>query len=333
MQLPAPDTGLSSFPVSDSATVSMPGPDSGAITFPPAPIPIVVITAVTIVDVETSVETRTVPWYVVETVVDVATGADVLASVTVEAETTVDAETTVIQIFDSVTAETVVDVATSVTAIVSTAVAAETIVDVVTEALLGTQRAIATANTTVDVESEVISIPVTSFTANTTVVVTTSATVAPASVVTAETIVDVQTSGTIVSFTPMGMLKSGPLSTPASNTRLQVTGWAQDPAYPGSVVTSDALVINGTKTATVAAAVVWQDRWFATSYVVEIRKNGVLIPGATISGTGPSSGTGMSLTVPVTSVAVASGDQITLWASGSGFSNTILAAGTYLRIS
>ncbi len=106
MQLPAPDTGLSSFPVSDSATVSMPGPDSGAITFPPAPIPIVVITAVTVVDVETSVETLTVPWYVVETVVDVATGVEVLASVTVEAETTVDVETTVIQIFDSVTAET-----------------------------------------------------------------------------------------------------------------------------------------------------------------------------------------------------------------------------------
>lgn len=248
MQLPAPDTGLSGFPVSDSATVSMPAPDSGAITFPPAPIPIIIITAVTVVDVETSVETLTVPWYVVETVVDVATGVEVLASVTVEAETAVDVETSVVQIFDSVTAETVVDVETSVAAIVSTAVAAETTVDVTTEALVGTPRAIVTANTTVDVEVEVISIPVTSFTANTTVDVTTSATAVPVGVVTAETIVDVQTSGLITAFTPSGATITAETQT-GSTTPAKTTGWVADTAtYPGSVIVSNGVQMRGSKT-------------------------------------------------------------------------------------
>ncbi|WP_158656616.1 hypothetical protein [Rhodococcus qingshengii] len=329
MQLPAPDTGLSSFPVSDSATVSMPGPDSGAITFPPAPIPIVVITAVTVVDVETSVETLTVPWYVVETVVDVATGVEVLASVTVEAETTVDVETTAIQIFDSVTAETVVDVETSATASVSTAVAAETTVDVVTEVLLGTQRAIVTANTTVDVEVEVISIPVTSFTANTTVDVTTSATAVPVGVVTAETVVDVQTSGLITSFTPSGMVK-GSDSNITSTTAALVTGMVANPNLPGSTVTSDALVSAFAGPVRVGFALHAVTSGGADGRAA-VFKNGVQV-GATFSLYVPYNGPAVITGSVSTTVAI--GDQITLrfWAASAAYAMTIKGTTTRLNM-
>lgn len=330
MQLPAPDTGLSSFPVSDSATVSMPGPDSGAITFPPAPIPIVVITAVTVVDVATSVETLTVPWYVVETVVDVATGVEVLASVTIEAETAVDVETTVIQIFDSVTAETVVDVETSVAASVSTAVAAETTVDVVTEVLLGTQRAIVTANTTVDVEVEVISIPVTSFTANTTVDVTTSATAVPVGVVTAETVVDVQTSGLITSFTPSGMVK-GSDSNITSTTAALVTGMVANPNLPGSTVTSDALVSAFAGAMRVGFSIQLSSSGGTTGNAA-VFKNGVQV-GSTFTMTVPYNGA--SLITGSATLTVAVGDAITIryWSASASYPVSVKATTTRVNMS
>ncbi|MEA1795098.1 hypothetical protein [Rhodococcus qingshengii] len=324
MRLPAPDTGLSSFPVSDSATVSMPGPDSGVITFPPAPIPIVVITVVTVVDVATSVETLTVPWYVVETVVDVATGVEVLASVTIEAETAVDVETTVIQIFDSVTAETVVDVATSATASVSAAVAAETIVDVTTEVLLGTQRAIVNANTTVDVEVEVISIPVTSFTANTTVDVATSATAVPVGVVTAETVVDVETSGLITSFAASGMAKNGDQQLASSSTWSQVTTWT---ANANSIVAGNALQVRGTGTATIEVGSAW-------TVLGTANKDWRVLKNGTVVWTKGAS-TGQTFAHSFT-LGVADGDLLTCeaWNNSGVAANRTIASGanTYLRV-
>ncbi|MDI9900523.1 hypothetical protein QM716_11735 [Rhodococcus sp. IEGM 1409] len=286
----------------------------------------------TVVDIISTGVVIGVPWHLAETVVDVISTATVGVSVTVDTQSVVEVVSQTIQIVDVVSSETIVDIIPGTTVKPSPTVTTNTVVDIASTSSVKPSPTINT-ETVVDIASTAVVIPSPTAAGETIVDIASTATVKPSPTINTNTTVDILSEGTIIVFTPMGMLKSGPLSTPASNTRLQVTGWTQDPAYPGSVVSSDALVVNGAKTATVTAAVAWQDRWFATSYVVEIRKNGVLIPGATITGTGPSSGTGMSLTVPPTSVAVIPGDQITLWASGSGFGNTILAAGTYLRIS
>lgn len=131
-------------------------------------------------------------------------------------------------------------------------------------------------------------------------------------------------------FAPSGMVKSGTFATSSSSTPVQVTGWGSDPAYPGSTVTSNALVASGTKTATLEAAVVFTRQYFNQTYKVEVRRGSTVLASQTV--VAPAN-TG-TYTVPIapTDVAVSSGDQLTVWASVTGFNNTVIEAGTFIRI-
>lgn len=139
------------------------------------------------------------------------------------------------------------------------------------------------------------------------------------------------TSATMVpGFNPSGMLKSGTFATSPSSTPVQVTGWGGDPAYPGSTVTSNALVASGTKTATVEATVVFTRQYFNQTYKVEVRRGSTVLASQTV--TAPANTGTYTVSITPADIAVTSGDQLTVWASATGFKNTVIEAGTFIHI-
>lgn len=106
---------------------------------------------------------------------------------------------------------------------------------------------------------------------------------------------------------------SVPIATtiPASASPIKITGWQFE---PGSTVTGDALIVPTTKSYTLNAAVNVTATNFQTSHTMEIRKNGVLIPGATVTIT-TTSLSAVVLTIPATTVALTAGDELTMWVS------------------
>lgn len=133
-----------------------------------------------------------------------------------------------------------------------------------------------------------------------------------------------------INFTPSGMTKSGTFATSSSSTPVQVTGWGSDPAYPGSTVTSNALVASGTKTATVEATVVFTRQYFNQTYKVEVRRGAIVVAFQTV--VAPANTGTYAVSITPTDIAVTSGDQLTVWASVTGFNNTVIEAGTFIRL-
>lgn len=110
----------------------------------------------------------------------------------------------------------------------------------------------------------------------------------------------------------VGMVKTPTIQTlPASAGFLQITGWQFE---PGATVTSDALVVPTTKSYKLNAAVNVTATNFQTSHTMEIRKNGVAIPGATVT-VNTTSLTAAILTIPEVTVSLAAGDVLTMWVS------------------
>ncbi|MBH0775015.1 hypothetical protein [Nocardia bovistercoris] len=138
------------------------------------------------------------------------------------------------------------------------------------------------------------------------------------------------TAAVVPGFRPSGMNKSGTQTGPnAQNTWVQVVGWTADTtSYPGSTVTTNALVSLGAKaSATVAANVSWTPSGSSNSISARLKKNGTVI----------ATGSAASPAVVSTTVAVAENDLITLEVSDSyglaGIAQaTINASGTYIRI-
>ncbi|PXX65380.1 hypothetical protein DFR70_104444 [Nocardia tenerifensis] len=131
-------------------------------------------------------------------------------------------------------------------------------------------------------------------------------------------------------FVPSGMIKNGTQLGPNStNTWRQLVGWtANTTTYPGSVVTTDALICRGSKAnATISASIQWSG-YFHNSISVRIKKNDVVI----------ATGSEATPAVAGATVSVADGDRITVEISDSSNLNSsqvaTVAAGanTYVRI-
>ncbi|WP_280451529.1 hypothetical protein [Nocardia cyriacigeorgica] len=121
----------------------------------------------------------------------------------------------------------------------------------------------------------------------------------------------------VVTFSPMGMDKSGTLSLPAGTTAT-VAGWTVRSGYPGTVITGDALVSNGTKDVTIQCKVTLTSAWgSSTALTLRVLKNGVSI------GTGSIAFNATSTSFSV-STSLVSGDQISLqYTTPFGASGTI----------
>lgn len=128
-------------------------------------------------------------------------------------------------------------------------------------------------------------------------------------------------------FLPVGMTKNGTF--PITTTYQQITGWIADTTYPGSVVSSDALVVqSAAPSATIAANIPWTAS-FTGTVTVKLFLNGTqIVQGAGVNG---SSGTS---TAQATGLAVAVGDVVTVQAvTTNSFGATVTAGtGTWVRV-
>lgn len=134
------------------------------------------------------------------------------------------------------------------------------------------------------------------------------------------------------SFTSSGMTKNASPQT-VTSTATQIAGMV---AESGSTLSGNSLLPNGSKAgATITAQVSITDVNFSpSSVVVELRKNGVLIPGATLTAN-TVAGTAKLYTIPTVTANVTGTDQYSLWATvASGISGITVTAGsnTYVRI-
>lgn len=128
-----------------------------------------------------------------------------------------------------------------------------------------------------------------------------------------------------------GMVKSPARQTlAASANALQILGWQFE---PGSTVDTDALVVPATKNYTLNAAVSITVTNFQTSHTMEIRKNGVLIPGATVTVNTTSLSAAVLTLAPMT-VSLAAGDVLTMWVSRNGATGSTVGVDqqTFIRL-
>lgn len=133
------------------------------------------------------------------------------------------------------------------------------------------------------------------------------------------------------SFMPSGMTKNASAQNWSGSSAFQVTGMV---AESGSTLSGSALLPNGAKTgATVTAQVSISNTNFMASITAELRKNGTLVPGGTVTASTSSTSTA-TLTIPTRTVDVVGTDQFTIWVTPGGASGGTVAAGvnTYVRI-
>ncbi|MCC4300429.1 hypothetical protein [Rhodococcus sp. 3-2] len=126
------------------------------------------------------------------------------------------------------------------------------------------------------------------------------------------------------------MTKNGTAYT-ATSTFTQVPGMTAD---AGSTLSGSALLSNGSKAAaTISGQVSITDTGFGgVSFTVEICKNGVLIPGASVTDTTYLT---KVLTIPTATTSVTGSDQISLWVKLGATTTTVtVTAGsnTWVRI-
>lgn len=129
---------------------------------------------------------------------------------------------------------------------------------------------------------------------------------------------------------PLGMSKNG-TAYAATSTFTQVSGMTPD---AGSTLSGSALVLNESKNAaTISGQVSITDISFGgVGFTVEIRKNGVPVPGASVTDTTYLT---KVLTIPTVTTSVTESDQISLWVKLDTTATTVtVTAGsnTYVRI-
>lgn len=116
-------------------------------------------------------------------------------------------------------------------------------------------------------------------------------------------------------FTPMGAILPTANSWTSTSPRKSL-GWSADSAFPGTVVASDGIQVNGSKIATVAFDVTYRWAWTGSvnvaAYVAGVQR------GSTVSWTNPNANADYNKTGEIT-VTVAAGETVDLyvWTSHS----------------
>jgi hypothetical protein len=123
------------------------------------------------------------------------------------------------------------------------------------------------------------------------------------------------------------MNKSGTQAMGATSSFVQITGWTADTTtYPGSTVSSNALVLQSAGSTTLNGSASWTSALTGTGQVRVVRNGTVAATGTATAAA--ASGTA-TVTVNITAVA---GDLITLeWLYGTFTNETITVAGTFVR--
>lgn len=322
MKFPAPDTGHASFPASDVGPARFPGSDRATALFPPTPVPVVFIDTETVASIQSAGAVSGVPWHMLATIVEVSSMATVLASVAVATNTVVDTISTITQIFDVVTSDTVVEISSSANVKPSATVISETAVDIGSAAVIGNPIAVALMQTTVDIKSEAVSVPNTSFVGTTTADVASTSTAIPVGVINSSTSVDIDSGGAITFFSAASMTKSGDQNID----RYVWTPIGPWTAGSGTTIVGNALRVAGSGNATIEVGSEW-------SVTADTKDWQVLRNGVVVWTKGAASGSPFANTF---ALAVADGDLLTVEgyaAAGTTSRRTILGGTTtYLRV-
>jgi len=124
-------------------------------------------------------------------------------------------------------------------------------------------------------------------------------------------------------YKPSGMLLSSSFAATPNNSYQQVTGFVADTTnYPGSTVSSNALVLQSGGSTTLTASATWSSS-LAGAGQLQIERNGTVV----VTGSAAASATTGTATATVNITGTA-GDLITLWWFYSTFTNETLAATT-----
>lgn len=132
-------------------------------------------------------------------------------------------------------------------------------------------------------------------------------------------------------FTPSGMTKNASAQSFTGLTPIQVAGMT---AEAGSTLSGSALLPNGAKVgASVACQAYCTGIGYGNTLTVQVRKNGVLIPGASITTPNIYVST-YTVIVPTVTTDVVATDQISIWVNASSSGSATIAAGnaTFVRI-
>ena len=126
----------------------------------------------------------------------------------------------------------------------------------------------------------------------------------------------------------MRMNKSGSMGSISPFTVVKVTGWVADASSPGTVITSDALVLSQSGTGITISGACAYTTSFGGATQAQLYKNGVAF-GSTLSLSGLSN----TYTWSFTGQAVTAGDTWDMRVNDStGSTMTVIAAGTFLRV-
>ncbi|MBT2268772.1 hypothetical protein [Rhodococcus erythropolis] len=320
MRFPAPDVGVARFP----------GVDEASVAFPPAPKLVVRVSTETVIDIISTGVVIGVPWHLAQTVIDVTSTATVTASVTVDTESVVEVVSQTVQIIDIVNSETIVDIISGTTVKPSPTINTNTVVDIAPTSTVTPSPTINT-ETVIDIASTAVIVPSPTTAGETIVDIASTSTVKPSPTVNTNTVVDILSEGVISTFKPSGMTKNASTQAFSGATAVQVTGMA---AEAGSTLSGSALLPNGTKAgASVACQAYCTGIGYGNTLTVQVRKDGVLIPGASITTPNIYVST-YTVIVPTVTTDVVATDQISIWvnASSSGSATIAAGTGTFVRI-
>lgn len=270
------------------------------------------------------------PFYVAESVLDLVSVPSVSASVAVLTASVLDITSAAQPIFDVVTSESVLDVVSSAQLSAVAVIVSGSVLDFVPTSTQSPVGAVSSTST-LDLLSEVTVFPGVPAVGASVLDFNPSAIQTPIVAVTSQSVLDITSQGTITSFQPSGMTKNASAQNWSGSSTFQVTGMV---AESGSTLSGSALLPNGSKTgATVTAQVSISVTNFMTSITAELRKNGTLVPGGTVTVSTSSTSTA-TLTIPTRTVDVVGTDQFTIWVTPGGATGGTVAAGvnTYVRI-
>lgn len=133
--------------------------------------------------------------------------------------------------------------------------------------------------------------------------------------------------GGVSGFAPSGMTKSGSYGFSGSYTT--ITSWTADTSnYPGSVVSGNGVVAQGSKSGATLTANIPFGGGFSSTTTVRIQVNGVTV----VTGSGNSSSSGTA--TASTTYDISNGDVVTVQGQSVGVTPTTVSSGTdtYVRI-
>jgi hypothetical protein len=316
VSFPYADISVEEFPAADSGVERFPAADTGIEVFPPAPIPMIYATTLLVMTPVALV--GAIPWRDAEPELTILPAAVMSVMVELQAVAVLEMSPSVSPV-EEITAPA--DVAISPTAVVSveTSIGAAPILEMST-GIQGMPVSVVTADaiTTLLVDASVAVAGIINSPAALAITPATTPTVHVAIPAAAALALNPATQQEVVIFLPSGMTKSGAYSATTAYTK--VTGWAADPAYPGTVIVNNELIVVGESTNATLSASVQLDNTsgFNTRlYYIRLMRSGSATPVQAFEGVSITSSATPTVALSGTGLTLVNGERVWLEVRGN----------------